>query len=117
MRTDTLTLRIASGDDAAVARLAALDSSAPIAGRALVAESGGRAVAAIAYDGTVAVADPFVRSAGAVDLLRERSDELRGRRVAAQLRRWRRGERAERRPRPAGRPALRPAPRIAASRG
>ena len=93
-----------------------MDSAAPIAGPALVATIGGRPVAAVAYDGSVAVADPFVRSAEAVAVLTERSAELRGERVAGSLRRWRRGERVPRRRRAERRsPVLRP--RAAALQG
>jgi hypothetical protein len=124
MLAETLTIRIAPAGDPAAARLAALDSAAPIAGPTLVAEVGGRAVAAIAYDGSAAVADPFARTAAALEELRVRSGQLRGERVAAGLRRWRRGERSARRaPRPApapgaGRLPVRPAPapRVAAAR-
>jgi hypothetical protein len=112
---DDMTIRIAGAGDPAVAHLAGLDSTDPIAGRALIAEVGGRPVAAIAYGGGEVVADPFVRSAGAVALLAERSAQLRGERVAGRLRGWRRGERAERR-RPGRRsPVLRP--RVATAEG
>ena len=101
-------IRIAADGDAVVDSLTKLDSAAPIHGPALVAEAGGRAVAAIAYDGGAVVADPFVRTADVVALLSERSAQLRGQRVGGRLRAWRRGERVARR-RPARRsPALRP---------
>ena len=107
---DDLDIRIARPSDPAVARLAALDSAAPL-GHALVAELRGRPVAAVAYDGSRAVADPFEHAGEAIALLLERSAQLRGQRVAGELRRWRRGERSERRrTRPAARPSrvLRP---------
>lgn len=106
MRHD-IEIRIAGAADPAVAHLTALDSAEPL-GRALVAEVGGRPVAAVAYDGTRAVSDPFEPTPHeAIALLVERSAQLRGQRVAGELRRWRRGERSERR-RPAR--AQRPSP-------
>ncbi|HEV2812173.1 MAG TPA: hypothetical protein VGW10_02875 [Solirubrobacteraceae bacterium] len=107
MRND-IDIRIADEGDAAVLRIARLDSADPFAGRALVASVAGREVAAVAYDGTAVVADPFVPTADVVALLRERSEQLRGVRVARRLRRWHRGERSERRVRPASVPVLRP---------
>ena len=102
-------IRIAHDGDAVVAHLAAMDSAVPIVGPALVASVGGRPIAAVAYDGSAAVADPFARSAEAVAVLTERSAELRGQRVAGSLRRWRRGERVPRRRRAERRsPVLRP---------
>jgi hypothetical protein len=60
-------------DREVLARLAALDSSAPLSGDALVAESDGRAVAAIELGSGRTVADPFVRTADVVELLRLRA--------------------------------------------
>jgi hypothetical protein len=58
-------------DDEALARLAALDSARPLAGgQVLVAEAGGRLVAAVSMHDGRAVADPFVPSADAVEMLR-----------------------------------------------
>ena len=94
---DRISLRIAEADDTAVAHLAALDSNPEFAGPALVAERDGVAVAAIAYDGSAVVADPFLRTAGVVALLAERSAQLRGVRVADRRRAWRRGVRSQRR--------------------
>jgi hypothetical protein len=82
---DTLTIRRAtSADAAALERLARLDSRRPTAAPHLVADAGGRLVAAVSLADGTAVADPFVPSAPAVDLLRERArqlarDERRGR--------------------------------------
>ena len=69
--TAALTLRVASaGDAAALERLAALDSAAPLTGTVLLAEHGEDAVAALSLaDGRV-VADPFVLTADVVTLLR-----------------------------------------------
>lgn len=74
---DTLTIRRAGyGDGAALDRLAALDSAAPLRGDVLVAEAIGCVVAAISLrDGSV-VADPFVPTADHVALLRARARRL-----------------------------------------
>jgi hypothetical protein len=106
---DPITIRIAPAGDAAVAHLAALDSSAPIGGPTLVAERDGVALAAIAYGGGAVVADPFERTTDVVAVLAERSAQLRGTRVAGRRRAWLRGERTQRR-RPArnASPVLRP---------
>ncbi|MDQ3675219.1 MAG: hypothetical protein M3401_00220 [Actinomycetota bacterium] len=71
--------------------LAELDTSAPLAGRILVAVVDGRPWAALSLDDGRAVADPFAPSATTVELLRVRADQLRAadskhRRVA--LTRW-----------------------------
>lgn len=61
--------RAGADDDAALARLAALDSARVPAGPVLLAEAGGTPVAAISLaDGSV-VADPFERTAEYVELL------------------------------------------------
>jgi hypothetical protein len=74
---DNLTIRRAtSGDGAALERLARLDSRRPTAAPHLVADADGRLVAALSLADGSAVADPFVRSAPAVDLLRERARQL-----------------------------------------
>jgi hypothetical protein len=58
-------------DDDALARLAALDSARPLAGgHVLVAEADGRLVAAVSMHDGRAIADPFARSADAVEMLR-----------------------------------------------
>jgi hypothetical protein len=86
-----VTVRAAAGADAsALERLASLDT-APVAalelseqahaGGILVAESGGRVLAALRLSDGLAIADPFVRSASLVKLLRQHAGELaRGRR-------------------------------------
>jgi hypothetical protein len=72
-----LTIRLARpDDDAALARLAALDSQRPLTGDALVAEAGGRLRAALALDGGRVLADPFERTADDVAMLRLRADRL-----------------------------------------
>lgn len=62
--------RAARGDGAALERLAALDSNAPLSGEVLVAETGGRPVAALSLVDGRAVSDPFVPAAPAVAALR-----------------------------------------------
>ena len=71
MTSTAITLRPAHiGDDASLDRLAALDSRRLPAGDLIVAESDGRIVAAVSEPTLEAVADPFVRTANAVTLLR-----------------------------------------------
>ena len=75
----SVTLRFGGAiDETALARLAQLDSAVAPAQPVLVAEVGGRLVAALSLvDGTV-IADPFHRTADLVDLLRARAGQLRG---------------------------------------
>jgi hypothetical protein len=74
----SLTIRTARERDAwAVHRLAALDSSKPLTGDVLLAESDGHPVAALQLSDGAAVADPFVPSAEAVAVLRMRASQLR----------------------------------------
>jgi hypothetical protein len=61
-------------DEAALRRLAALDSARPLRGRALVAEVEGRAIAALALSDGRVVADPFEHTAEVVELLRARAE-------------------------------------------
>ena len=71
---DTVVVRMARHSDAAaLRRLAALDSSRPPAAPALVAETNGELVAAIALSGGPAVADPFRHTADLVGLLELRA--------------------------------------------
>jgi len=76
--------RARPSDDHALATLAALDSARPLTGRAIAADVDGRIVAAVSlHDGRV-VADPFVPTADAVEILRlhtagARSDAARPR--------------------------------------
>jgi hypothetical protein len=75
---DTVIIRVAgASDEAALARLAALDAARPLHGGILVAESGGVVLAALSLDDGRAVADPFLPTAGHVALLRTRADLLR----------------------------------------
>ena len=75
--TDTVTIRHAGSQDAvALKLLAMLDSSQPLAGPVLVAESGGLVLAALSLrDGRVA-ADPFFPTADLVALLRARAERI-----------------------------------------
>jgi hypothetical protein len=69
--TDAVVIRPAYPDDeAALARLAALDSRRPLTGRVAVAERDTRIVAAISIDDDRIAADPFVPTADLVALLR-----------------------------------------------
>jgi hypothetical protein len=73
-----LTLRIcADGDEDALQRIAERDSSVVPGGRLLAAETCGRLVAAISLETGAVVADPFLHTADAVELLRSRSAQLR----------------------------------------
>jgi hypothetical protein len=68
---NNITIRSARPTDAdALLRLAALDSKVLPTGDLVVAEVGGKIVAALESETARAVADPFVHSAGAVELLR-----------------------------------------------
>jgi hypothetical protein len=72
-------------DADALAILAGLDSARPLTGRSVVAEVDGRVVAAVSlHDGRV-VADPFVRTADVVEVLRLHT--AGGRQAAARPRR------------------------------
>jgi hypothetical protein len=64
-------------DEAAIARLAQLDSAEAPTGELLVAENGEDLVAALPLGGGRPVADPFRRTAEAVELLRLRARQLR----------------------------------------
>jgi len=92
IRPMNTTLRFANAHDAiALDRLAQLDSSVVPAAPQLIAEADGQLVAAISTRDGSAIADPFTRSAGAVELLHRRARQLgtaprRGRRAAHILR-------------------------------
>ncbi len=71
---DAVVLRRAgTGDGRALARLAALDDAAPLAGEVLVAEHGGHLRAALSLHSGRAIADPFHPTADLVALLRARA--------------------------------------------
>lgn len=75
----SLTIRLASADDAlAVRRLAVLDSAFPPTGEVLLAEMGTELWAALSVDTGAVVADPFRPSRDVVDLLRFRAGRLNG---------------------------------------
>ncbi|MEA2445821.1 MAG: hypothetical protein QOJ12_3113 [Thermoleophilales bacterium] len=75
-RTDIVIRRASAADTHTLWRLAALDDApAPIAGpHVLIAEIAGEAVAAIA--GGRAIADPFQRTAAIVELLQLRAQQI-----------------------------------------
>ncbi len=83
-----IALRPARADDArAVAELAALDEQAALAGPAMLAVVDGRPVAAGSLGDGRIVADPFVATGDAVEVLRVRMQALRRRSAP----RWRWG--------------------------
>ena len=72
-----LTIRSATAADAAaLTALAALDSRAVPAAPQLLASDGDRLIAAVSVRDGAAIADPFVRSADAVEILRRRARQL-----------------------------------------
>jgi hypothetical protein len=68
--------RSTSGDESALARLAALDSASPPRGPALVAEADSRMLAALPLGSGRAIADPFEPTAEAVALLELRREQI-----------------------------------------
>jgi hypothetical protein len=68
--------RSTSGDESALARLAALDSASPPRGPALIAEADSRVLAALPLGSGRPIADPFEPTAELVQLL-----ELRRRQI------------------------------------
>lgn len=77
MENDELTIRLAADADAdALERLAQLDSRMAPTGSALIAERGSRPIAALTIEGREVVADPFVHTGQAVELLRLRASQL-----------------------------------------
>jgi hypothetical protein len=72
---DTVTIRRAGSQDAvALKLLAMLDSTRPLHGPILVAESGGLVLAAISLEDGRVAADPFFPTADLVALLRARAE-------------------------------------------
>ncbi|HEV7846844.1 MAG TPA: hypothetical protein VGO83_11355 [Thermoleophilaceae bacterium] len=65
-----------SGDESALARLAALDSTRPPRGPALIAEADSRVLAALPLGSGRAIADPFHRTAELVGLLELRRMQI-----------------------------------------
>lgn len=68
--------RSTSGDESALARLAALDSASPPRGPALVAEADSRMLAALPLGSGRAIADPFEPTAEVVALLELRRGQM-----------------------------------------
>jgi hypothetical protein len=71
--------RLGADDDAAVTRLAQLDTARWPRGELIGAELDGHLVAAISTTTGEAIADPFRRTAEIVDVLRLRASQLNGR--------------------------------------
>ena len=77
---NNLTIRSATAADAdALATLAALDSREIPAAPHLIATDGDQLIAAVSSHDGAAIADPFVRSADVVELLRRRARQLTAR--------------------------------------
>lgn len=82
----TVALRLAQPDEAQVVRrLAALDDAPALEGESLLALIDGEAVAALSLEDGRVVSNPFVRTQGAVALLRLRAEHVKG---ASRRRRW-----------------------------
>jgi hypothetical protein len=79
------------GDEAAIARLAALDSARTPAGPMLVAESDARILAALPLGGGRPIADPFVPTAELLALLELRAAQLERKDHPGRIRRAGRG--------------------------
>jgi hypothetical protein len=78
-RNETIALRLAQPDEGAiVTRLAALDDQPVLAGRVVLAVADGEPIAALSLTDGRVVANPFVRTTDAVELLRLREQHLRG---------------------------------------
>jgi hypothetical protein len=76
---NNLTIRSATAaDTAALANLAELDSATVPAEPVFVAELGDRLIAAVSARDGAAIADPFTRSADAVEIVRRRVQQLSG---------------------------------------
>jgi hypothetical protein len=77
LKEKTLTIRVAQPEDGdALRRLAGLDSSRPLTGWVLLAESDAGPVAALSLATGAVTADPFQPTEGAVRLLRLRRYQL-----------------------------------------
>lgn len=88
-QTESITIRRARENDAdALARLAVLDSQAPLTGAVILAEEGDSVRAAVSLNDGAVIADPFHRTLSLVELLRLRAGRLGG---EVELRRGGRG--------------------------
>jgi hypothetical protein len=77
-KTSSMTIRRAGvADLGSLALLATLDGAAPPPEPVLVAESEGRMLAAVPFDGGRAIADPFEPTAEIVALLELRASQIR----------------------------------------
>jgi hypothetical protein len=87
IHSPTIVIRLATtADSSTVRNLADLDSREPLAGPAMLAEIDGRVRAALDLsDGSVA-ADPFVRTAEVIEMLRLRARRLEGTQIDTPLR-------------------------------
>jgi hypothetical protein len=86
-----VTLRFAVFDDAPdLLRLAQLDSAEPLAEPILLAKLSGRVTAALSLSEDRVIADPFVLTGSAVELLRARARQLTGPERPRRRSRWRR---------------------------
>jgi hypothetical protein len=70
--------RASTADAAQLAELAGRDSAQAPEGEALVAEAGGRIIAAVAIADDRLIADPFERTGEAAALLMLRAQQIRG---------------------------------------
>jgi hypothetical protein len=66
-----------AGDEPSIARLAALDEQELPPGERLIAEVGGRPVAAVEVRSGATIADPFVPTSAVVELLGLRAQQVR----------------------------------------
>jgi hypothetical protein len=84
---NTYVIRMAAEDDVlALRRLGELDSQAPLAGRALIGEIDGNALAALSLDDGRVTADPFRRTEHLVACLRMRAQALKAYEATPSLR-------------------------------
>ncbi|MEJ7788275.1 MAG: hypothetical protein WKF29_00200 [Thermoleophilaceae bacterium] len=90
-----LTIRLSTHRDSLdLGRLARLDSTLYDGAQMLLAESGGRLLAAVKLDGSAGFADPFERTAGPLALLELRASQISEPRRSRPTVRRRRGYRA-----------------------
>ena len=75
--TELILRMSAEADHPGLQRVAERDSAVVPGGALLVAESGGQLLAAISLETQAVIADPFKRTADAVELLRRTAKQLR----------------------------------------